>query len=126
MLRERRLRRPADFAAVYRRGRSTPGGSLAIRSLKTDLPESRVGFAVGKRIGNAVVRNRVKRRLRAAITSLELEPGWDIVINARPTSAAKQYAELHAELSGLLKRSRLTRRAEPGKSDPDQTAQKPQ
>lgn len=113
MLRERRLRRPADFAAVYRRGRSFSGGLLALRSLQTDRMVSRVGFAVGKRLGKAVVRNRVKRRLRAAINSLALVPGWDIVITARQPAATQDYAALHGALTGLLRRAQLLQQPEP-------------
>jgi ribonuclease P protein component len=107
MLRERRLRRSTDFAAVYRRGRPLSSDLLALRSLKTAGPQSRVGFAVGKRIGTAVVRNRVKRRLRAAIASLPLAPGWDLVVAARPAAATQDYRTLRSALLGLLQRARL-------------------
>lgn len=107
MLRERRLRRSNDFAAVYRRGRPLSNDLLALRSLKTDRPQSRVGFAVGKRIGTAVVRNRVKRRLRAAVASLPLMPGWDLVVAARPAAATQDYQALRSALLGLLQRAHL-------------------
>ncbi|MHB8574599.1 MAG: ribonuclease P protein component [Dehalococcoidia bacterium] len=107
MLRERRLRRAADFSAVYRRGRTVSGDALAMRTLKTGAAVSRFGFAVGKRVGNAVVRNRVKRRLRAAVVALPVLPGWDVVVSARPGAAMKDYHELHATLGGLLRRARL-------------------
>lgn len=107
MLRERRLRRSADFAAVYRRGSPRSCDLLALRSLRTARPESRVGFAVGKRVGTAVVRNRVKRRLRAAVASLALLPGWDLVVAARPAAAGQDYQALRGALLGLLQRARL-------------------
>jgi len=110
MLRERRLRRPADFSAVHRRGRSLSADLLSIRRLQTGQPVSRVGFAVGKRVGDAVVRNRVKRRLRAVVTSLTLVPGWDLVVSARPAAAAGDYRTLHDSLTQLLRRARLLER----------------
>jgi ribonuclease P protein component len=125
MLRERRLRRSADFAAVYRSGRSASSELLALRSLKTARPVSRVGFAVGRRLGTAVVRNRVKRRLRAAMTSLALAPGWDIVVTARPAAATKGYHELEAALAGLLRRQQLLRRPDEVASTAAETPPEP-
>ena len=107
MLRERRLRRSADFTLVYRRGRTLSSELLALRSLKTGQPVSRVGFAVGKRLGTAVRRNRVKRRLRAAVMALALVPGWDIIVTARPGAALKDYTTLHAALTALFRRAHL-------------------
>ncbi|HLZ71830.1 MAG TPA: ribonuclease P protein component [Dehalococcoidia bacterium] len=107
MKREQRLRRAADFTAVHRRGRGVSGPALALRSLHTGASLSRVGFAVGKRVGGAVVRNRIKRRLRAIVASLPLAPGRDLVISARPAAAARDYRALRAELCALLQRARL-------------------
>lgn len=107
MRREQRLRRPADFTAVHRRGRTAASDTLLLRSLRTGQPQTRVGFAVGKRVGNAVVRNRVKRRLRAAVTAVALAPGWDVVIIARTPAAAQRYAPLAAGLHALLRRAGL-------------------
>lgn len=71
----------------------------------------RVGFSVSKRVGGAVVRNRVKRRLREAVRVrlTSLPPGWDIVISARPAAATVDHATLDAELGVLLGRARLAR-----------------
>lgn len=71
----------------------------------------RIGFSVSKRVGGAVVRNRVKRRLREAVRGrlTLLPPGWDIVISARPAAANADYATLDAELGELLERARLVR-----------------
>lgn len=118
MKREQRLRRAADFSAVHRRGRGVAGEALALRSLHTGTGVSRVGFAVGKRVGKAVVRNRVKRRLRAIVASLPLVPGRDIVISARPPAAARDYWALRAELYGLLQRARLLGEAEAPRPQP--------
>jgi len=107
MRREQRLRRRNDFDAVYRRGRAWSNDLLALRALRSDLPESRFGFAVGKRTGNAVARNRVKRRLREAIKALAPTGGWDVVIIARPPAAGADYWQLLAALRSLFGRARL-------------------
>lgn len=78
---------------------------LAVRILPNELPQSRFGFAVGKRVGGAVVRNRVKRRLRAAIGALRPAGGWDVVVIARPSAAAADLAALRGALRSLARRA---------------------
>ena len=68
--------------------------------------ELRVGFTASKRIGNAVARNRAKRRLRAAAASvlpLHGKPGTDYVLIARAGTGERVYAELLADLEGALR-----------------------
>ncbi len=117
MRRELRLRRSADFTAVHRRGRPVASGLLAMRCLNTAAPVSRIGFSVSKRVGNAVVRNRVKRRLRAAATSLSIGPGWDIVVSARPVAATRDYAALREALFSVLQRAQLLIRSGSGEAE---------
>ena len=88
MRREQRLTKRNDFTAVYRKGRAFGHPLIALRLLPNERPFSRYGFVVSKAVGNAVVRNRVRRRLREGIRSLPVEPGWDIVVIARPKAAA--------------------------------------
>lgn len=114
MKRSERLRRRQDFAAVHREGRSTSGDLLVLRTRPNELPYNRYGFSVGKRVGKAVVRNRVKRRLRAALTILAAPlaaaaaaGGRDVVIIARAPAAAVDYDELARALARLLRRARL-------------------
>ncbi|HEX6817275.1 MAG TPA: ribonuclease P protein component, partial [Ktedonobacterales bacterium] len=93
--RTQRLRSSRDFQHVRQRGRSQGGQLLSVGYTRlvgpptqerdvASLP-SRVGFSVSKRVGGAVVRNLVKRRLRESIWRglSRLAPGWDIVITAR-------------------------------------------
>ncbi|HLM33050.1 MAG TPA: ribonuclease P protein component [Gaiellaceae bacterium] len=89
MKRRNRLSRSRDFDAVYRQGRSVSTRYLVLYSfLRTDEvdEESRLGLAVSRKVGDAVERNRVKRRLRAAFEELEgsLPRGRDFVLIARP------------------------------------------
>ena len=114
MQRHQRLRRRRDFAAVYRSGRSYARGPLALRiraNPETDVP--RYGFAVGKRLGGAVTRNRIKRRLREAARRYAAAGQVDIVVIARNGAQRASYQELQATLSGLLGRAGLTRDAAP-------------
>lgn len=72
----------------------------------------RIGFSVSKRVGGAVVRNRVKRRLREAVRVrlTSLTPGWDIVVSARPAAASAPFETLDAEIGALLQRAGLAPR----------------
>jgi ribonuclease P protein component len=80
---------------------------LAVRSVSNGLVLSRHAYAISKRVGIAVVRNRVRRRLREALRSLPVKEGFDIVITARPESAKADYWTLKEELALLLRRARL-------------------
>lgn len=78
-----------------------------MRSVANGLEWSRFAYAIPRRVGNAVVRNRVRRRLREALRSLPLRPGFDVVVTARPEAAAAGFQALRSELALLLRRARL-------------------
>jgi ribonuclease P protein component len=96
------LRRSGDFARVRGRGRRTQTSALAIYSLMKRSGPVRVGIVVGRSVGGAVERNRVRRRLRAALAGLLGPTPRDLVIVARPASARTSFAELSKELAGAL------------------------
>lgn len=115
--RESRLRSSLDFARVRRRGKRQQGRWLMLAYLRradapdaTSLP-SRFGLSVSKRVGSAVQRNRVKRRLREAIRRRlwKTLPGWDMIVTARPEAVNAEYTDLADEMQELLTRARLLR-----------------
>jgi len=114
-----RLRRPSEFERVRRRGRSVTNQLLVVSFVANQLGENRYGFAVGRRVGKAVRRNKVKRWLREAVRRLHprLRQGYDIVIVARRALAdpAMTYHEVVAAVEELLDRAGLvsTESAEP-------------
>ncbi len=99
---ERRLRKASDFQAVRSGGKSWANPLLALRYRPNGLDETRFGFSVGKRVGNAVVRNRVKRRLRECVRQTLLKNGWDLVFMARQPAAQASYQELAHSAQELL------------------------
>ncbi len=104
---EEYLTKPQQFALVYSKGNSWASSLLAMRALPNGLAWSRYGFSVSKRVGKAVTRNKVKRRLREILRITPLKAGWDIVFIARPAVAAADYAGLKKATEGLLSRARL-------------------
>ena len=119
MHRKQRLTKRRDFATVYRKGRAFAHPLIALRLIPNQLPYSRYGFAVSKRVGKAVVRNLVRRRLREGLRTLPVEPGWDIVVIARPRAAAADFQALRRAAVGLLSRAgALTSDAAPGQTSP--------
>lgn len=73
--------------------------------MPNELELTRYGFAVGRRIGKAVVRNRIKRRLREILRQAPLQKGWDIVIIARIPAAQADYKSLEKSVRKLLDRA---------------------
>ena len=110
---ESRMRRRADFAVAVRRGsragRRLLTGHLLVRGDDGDQPP-RVGFVVSKAVGKAVVRNKVRRRLRAIVRGYlpSLPGGSLLVVRAHPQAATARQADLAAELDLVM--STLVRR----------------
>jgi ribonuclease P protein component len=104
------IRKRADFLAANKGRRlSTPGFLLLVRNRGDSDPAMRVGFTVTKKIGNAVVRNRMKRRFRALVR--EVVPvhgisGADHVMVGRPAGIEREFAKLRQDLAGALDKCR--------------------
>lgn len=91
-----RLRRRQDFRAVLRAGRRYANRLVALYVLPRGEGPSRIGISAGRRIGPAVVRNRVRRRLREASRALgpAVEPGRDVVLIGRSEAFTAEFASL--------------------------------
>ena len=77
---------------------------LAARILRTDLETTRFGMATSRAIGSAVVRNRVRRRLREALRAMTpaIQPGWDVLLIARPALVGVDYETVVATVRRQL------------------------
>ncbi|GIJ22138.1 ribonuclease P protein component [Micromonospora lutea] len=126
-----RLRRSSDFAAAVRGGRRAGRGALVVHltvpstsgsdnqapkpardGVETDFPPvSRAGFVVSKAVGPAVVRNRVRRRLRhlARERLVDLPAGSTLVVRALPAAADATYQRLGTDLDAALAAARSER-----------------
>ena len=103
-----RLTHGSDYKLVVRRGKRYGGARLVTSVLLTGEERvPRFGFIVSKQVGNAVVRNTVRRRLKdVSARSLPLlPPGADIVIRAMPASAEASFADLLDDVTRSLTRS---------------------
>ena len=104
---EQYLTKTKQYGLVYTKGSSWASNLVVVKALPNGLSFSRYGLAVGRRLGKAVVRNRVKRLLREIMRQTPLQPGWDMVIIARPPAAAASYRGLEESVRGLLLRAGL-------------------
>lgn len=97
--------RRAEFEAVYRGGARVSSGQFVVFYRANGAARSRFGISVKKALGGAVVRNRIRRRIREILrrNSVEISPGWDVVIHPRRSVARASFAPLQAELIGLLR-----------------------
>jgi len=107
MRKAERLTRSSQFAAVFKHGNTRADSLMVLRSMPNGLDLSRFGFVVSKKVGGAVVRNRVRRRLREAARLMHTQPGWDIVIIGREKIAQASYRGVEKALMALLTRARL-------------------
>ena len=100
------LSRPGDFARLAEGGVAKTHPLLVGRFSRTDLDQTRFGFATGKRLGGAVVRNRARRRIREDLRAMapSFQPGWDVLIIARSPATGADFETLAGTLQTLLRR----------------------
>ena len=107
LARPNRLTRGIDYRSVSRRGARCAGAHVVTHVVLTGEPRpARFGFIVSKAVGGAVVRNTVRRRLKAVCAEAlpGVREGADVVIRALPSSATAPFAELRGEVLRCLER----------------------
>ncbi len=111
MQRPLRLRSSADFARLRESGRVWRHPLLTLSAIPNGLPHNRYGYIISKRVGNAVIRNRTRRRLRELMRALHprLQVGYDLVWIARNEIADKPYNLISDAVEDLLRRARLVK-----------------
>lgn len=104
------LKESRDFARIKEKGRSQAGRFFVLALLRDEaVPEFQFGLVTSKRVGNAVVRNRVRRQLREIIRAHRalIAPGWQFVTIARWRAAGADFAEMEQDWLRLAKRQGL-------------------
>lgn len=100
-----RLRKNQDFKKVYKRGKNYWNRNLILHVMENGLDHSRVGFTVSKKIGNSVVRNRVKRRLKEIFRRNfnNVKEEYDIIIIPKRNVVSIGHKELESAMLHVLK-----------------------
>jgi ribonuclease P protein component len=99
---ENYLKTNNQFSLVYDKGQSWTGREIVLKTLLNGLNATRFGFVISHRLGKAVVRNRIKRRLREITRQTPVQPGWDIILIARVPAASLDYQGLEKSVKKLL------------------------
>ena len=96
--------RRGEFDAVYRAGKRRTSAHFTVFFRANSLPHSRFGFSIKKALGSAVVRNRIRRRLREIVRGQrgEIPAGWDIVVHPKSSVARAEFSALTAEFLRLI------------------------
>ena len=103
--RHQRLRRRVDFQRCYRRGRKRHGSLASLHYQTTEKEDVRLGITASRKVGKAVVRHLLKRRIREIFRRYRdrglLRP-MDLVVHLKPAAAGAEFAVLEAEIERLL------------------------
>lgn len=104
-----RLRKRREFNYTYKRGKSLANPCLVLVYKKNRLDVSRVGFSISKKYGNAVQRNKIKRRLREIYRKRleEIRTGYDVIFVVRIGARGASFAKLERQMENLLTRAGL-------------------
>lgn len=105
-----RLKKDKDFKEVFKRGKKLGLSFFVLSYAKTNLNESRFGFVVSNKVSKkAVVRQKIKRRLREVIRLLldKIKPGYDVVIISAPEIKDKTYEEISEGLRKALRKTKI-------------------
>ena len=90
------LKKNSDFRRLYAKGKSAATPYLVLYCRKNRLEYNRAGYTVSVKLGHAVVRNRVRRRLREIVrlNAASMKPGYDLVLVARSRAVDAEYKKL--------------------------------
>lgn len=103
------LKKNQDFKNVYSKGKSHANRLLVIYVLKNKLATNRVGFSVSKKVGNSVVRNRVRRLMRESfrLNCCNICSGYDIIFISRVAAKDADYASIEKAMKSLFKKAAI-------------------
>ncbi len=105
MSRKNRLTSTTEFWRVRRTGKSYAHPLVLLIASRSIGEQSRYGVTANRSVGGAVKRNRAKRRMRMALQEFDLNPGWDLILSARPGLDEAPWDELTRVIGNLLKKA---------------------
>jgi ribonuclease P protein component len=114
MRKEQRVKKNSEFQEIFKKGTSVANRQFVLYVLKKEESQPfRIGLSVSKKIGNAVVRNKVKRYIRQVFLELkeEVKEGHDYLIIARKPAAEMNFHEVKKSLTHVLKRGKAFKRS---------------
>ena len=105
------LKKNSDFRRLYAKGKSAVNPYLVVYCRRNQTGENRLGYTVSTKLGHAVVRNRIRRRLREIVrlNAPKLKTGWDIVLVARGRCLNAPYRKLDAAFLQVCEKLELLR-----------------
>lgn len=100
------LKKNHEFRRLYQKGASAVAGGMVLYCRKNRLGHNRAGFTVSVKLGNAVKRNRARRRLREVyrLNSPRLSQGWDLILVARGRTLTAPWRELNDSFLRLARK----------------------
>jgi len=101
------LKKSQLFKQVYNHRRSVANRLLVLYIYQNDIGFNRLGVSVSKKVGCAVVRNRIKRLVKENFRSISTSIGYDMVVVARPAAAEADFYQIGKSLSNLLNRHKI-------------------
>jgi ribonuclease P protein component len=108
-----RLTDSPEFERVYRQGTAYRGKLFSVHAFPNERDYPRLGLSVSRKVGTAVTRNTVRRRLREVFRTSEIPENLDLVVSARPAAAGATFGELQAEFGKALSRFTGTAKRQP-------------
>lgn len=117
--REQRLRRRADYLRCYRQGRKRHGSLASLHFHPNEIREARLGITASRKVGKAVVRHKVKRRIRDIFRRWPQRnslPALDIVVHLKPIAGTSDFSSLRQEVERLLARLVVSEKSVDGRT----------
>ena len=114
------LKRHKEFRFTYRTGRQVGGGSFVLVTARNRKGKVQVGFSVSKKIGNSVMRNRAKRRLKACFSPLSpnVKPGYNLIFIARTSALTAPFVSMQKSMVSALMRAGVYEAPRAGEEQP--------
>ena len=107
------LKKDCDFRKVYKHGKSFANRYLVMYILENKSDSSRIGISVSKKVGNAITRNKIRRRIKEAYRlniDENVKCGYDIIFIARVSCNEAEYKDIEKAITHLVKKSNLINR----------------